>query len=65
MEITVKVHLEVAKRYIEKAFDAGWINCEHNPGFGSEETKQDWLIDNGIIESTPGIVVSNGLTSTE
>jgi hypothetical protein len=62
---------EVAKRYIEKAFIDGYYALAN---FTEEESNSDkitgeylygkYAIENGVTEQ-PGIVVSNGITSTE
>lgn len=49
-DLVAKAAAEVAKRYIEKAFEAGWTNGH----FGGDEklprTTQEWLKENGITE---------------
>lgn len=69
MDISIKVHLEVAKRYIEKALHANILHREIElcGTVSFQQLKEEWLIENGVetpkTESKTNIIGSNGITN--
>lgn len=44
-----KAAAEVAKKYIEEAYEDGWEEREKWPGNSMESGKSHWLKENGIV----------------
>lgn len=44
-----KAAAEVAKKYIEEAFNAGWMAINDAPYWTMDKEREEWLKENGIV----------------